>query len=126
MLKVGDKVKVIRGSGRLADPIDGEVTKVGRVWATIKYGEWSISRFRMNLDPRSSRAMRCDDHFSYPAAYTVEQWANRERRAAAVRYLNEVGIEIRIGRDWDDRHIELAELLQAYQGQSTKDSEGSS
>lgn len=90
-IKVGDEVLVQHNHGGKWEDVHAVVTKVARVWIDVD----PVSGWL----PHYSRRFRRDDQSdgsngNYRARlYTPEQWAEKQREAAADAFLREAGIE---------------------------------
>jgi hypothetical protein len=90
-------------------PWEGTVTKVGRVWIEITRNG-SRTGYRFRLDTQTSGSNIGDP----PRFYTLDQWAAKEARGEAMRYLQEQGITIEYrSKAWRGRETELAALLRS-------------
>lgn len=109
MIKVelGQPVMVATGYKASAQP--GEIVKIGRVWIEIKTeagkGWHQNGRFRLD-DQTDGSKIGVSAHF-----YTLEQWAEKERRGAALEFLKSQGITLEYGSPWRGREAELAALV---------------
>lgn len=101
-VKVGDTV-VLVGDGRSREV---EVTKAGPVWITVGTGSSERKYRREDGTDGSGYSQR-------PRIYTVAQWAEKQQREEALRFLREQGIVIGYGTLWWGREIELAKLIRA-------------
>lgn len=86
----------------------GDVVKIGRVWIEVQpegYGPGYTLRFRLDTQTNGSQ-------IGVPARfYTLDQWAEKQRRAEATAFLHEQGISIDNRSLWRGREIELAKRL---------------
>lgn len=97
-VKVGDTVIVGGHRGNRHT-----VTKVGRVW-------FSVSQIRQPFAIETGRMKGWDT-----CAYTLDEWAARERAMADGRYLKEQGITINRESPWFGRTGELANLIRTHE-----------
>ena len=109
-VKIGDKVKMTDGP-RGAPVGDGQVVKIGRAWVTVG-SEYGVERrFRLDDQTDGSRySTRC-------RFYTLDQWAKREARNAALKLLREQDIWVGLDSVWHGREIELANLIKGASGE---------
>lgn len=107
-VKVEMNQPVVMADGYRRGPDRGTVVKVGRVWIEILPEGWPAGRTRrFRLDTQTDGS-----EIGTPARfYTLDQWAERERRVEADRFLREQGIRIETGSRWHGREVELASLL---------------
>lgn len=82
------------------------VITVNRVWITILPDGFRPSSAKLFwLDTQTDGA-------SVPRRfYTLDQWADKERRDAALRFLREQGITVDHGSPWQGREETLSELI---------------
>lgn len=116
-IKVGDEVIIQHNHGGKWEDVYATVTKIARVWIDVD----PVSGWL----PHYSRRFRRDDqsdgsNSNYRARlYTREQWAWKEREAAAGAFLKEAGIELggwgRGGRYADDK-VTLANIIRKHEG----------
>ena len=100
-IKVGDEVRVFYGDGRERrnrpdDGYPGEVVKVGRTLATIRYQGHEAQFRRHRTSQRPAR-----QHFMTPA-----QVEAGNRKKAALALLREAGFDVRLGHHPDAELIE--------------------
>jgi hypothetical protein len=100
-VKEGDTVMIV---ARQQATYRATVTKVGRVWVTVGEG-WQVQRFRRD-DQTDGSKIGCPQRF-----YTLDQWAERQERDAALAFLHEQGIDIRHGSPWRGREVDLAAAI---------------
>lgn len=101
-VKVGDTV-IVHGYHRAKE---ATVTKVGRVWVFVGEGP-SMQKFRLD-DQTDGSGYSQRDRF-----YTLDQWAEKQRRDGAADVLRKHGIDLRPDSLWRGREIELANLLRS-------------
>ena len=103
-VKLGQPVKIVTGYKTAA--VSGTVTKIGRVWIEVTPDGWGRAlRFRLDDQTDGSR-VGVSPHF-----YTLEQWAEKQRRDEAGKFLREQGISVDFGSPWRGRETELAALI---------------
>ena len=112
-IKVGDEVRVFYGDGRERrnrpdDGYPGEVVKVGRTLATIRY-QGHEAQFRLDTG-------RLNDRYGNTASFlTPAQVEVGNRKKAALALLKEAGFEVRLGRHPSGELIEaLAEIVKTW------------
>ena len=112
-VKVDDEVVVAGRNGKRSHR--GRVSQVARVWITVQNiteGERWPTEWRFRLDDQTDGL---DSFYGY-RFYTLEQWERREQLGAAMTFLRERGIDIRVSHDrkWTpERRIRLAEMIRA-------------
>ena len=112
-VEVGQPVIMVEGNhSRHMTTRRGTVTKAARVWITVQPDddarEYAARRYRLDSQTDGSP-------YSYaPRFYTLEQWAERERRIEAEQFLSEQGVRIERASPWSGHVIELAELIRPH------------
>ncbi|ALJ19543.1 beta barrel domain-containing protein [Microbacterium sp. No. 7] len=85
--EVGQEVILVEGFGQRS-PVEVEVVKVGRTLVYIKHhGQEKAFYQKDGVERRSPNAVGYGDR-----VYTLEQWADRERRAAAIKRLSDLAV----------------------------------
>jgi hypothetical protein len=108
-IKVGDVVRV-RTSSRWSADYEATVTKVARVWITVRREGWT-REFRFRLDDQTDGTkIGSPDRFQ-----TQAQYAWFLRQSQAVSWLREQRIDAFIG-PWANRRLELANILRRHEG----------
>lgn len=115
-LTVGQRVLVLpepRNSYDVQEPINAEITKVGRAWVEMRpvtgHGFW---RMRIDSQNQATGYGYGGDRFVTP-----EQHAWERRMRAARKVLSAAGIYPECGSAWldDERTLALAEFVQRYE-----------
>jgi len=113
IVEVGQPVIMVDGNhyGRMTTQ-RGTVVKAARVWITVQPDDnahkWAAQRYRLDTQTDGSP-------YSYaPRFYTLEQWAERERRDQAQTFLRKQGISIEYSSPWRGHEHELAELIRPH------------
>lgn len=113
---VGQPVVMVSGNhSRRMTTRRGTVVKAARVWIEVLPDDladepngWNRRRYRLDTQTDGSQ-------HSYAARfYTLEQWAELERRDQAQTFLREQGIDLRFESPWRGHEHELAELLKSH------------
>lgn len=84
------------------------VTNVARVWITVRpEGEMRAGRDRrFRLDNQTDG---CPDAMA--RFYTLDQWADVQRKNEAWAFLRDQGVDVRRDGPWWGREIDLADLI---------------
>lgn len=104
-VEIGQQVIVMDGYGRAKMQNRGTVTKVGRVWIDV-HREGSNWGWRFRLDTQTD-----GDNGRRTRFYTLEQWAEKQRRDSAMMWLRDQGITVGDASPWYGEKIKLATLL---------------
>jgi hypothetical protein len=108
----GDTVVMQDGNhARRMSHRNGTVIKVARVWITVRPegATRDSGDRRYRLDTQTDGG----DRAFAGRFYTLDQWAERERRNAADAFLREQGIDVRRDGPWWRREVELADIIRA-------------
>lgn len=114
-LEPGQKVMVYRSSngmhGRKPEDrtIPAVVVEAARVWVTLE-SQIGHQTWRMRRDTQNEATKYSGNNASFA---TLEQFEWDETRRWAFGFLQENGIEVRIGSPWRGREVELADIISA-------------
>lgn len=107
LLKVakGDTLVIHSHYGRGDTVQEVTVVKVGRVWVEVK-GQYGPPR-KYRMDDRTDGS----GYSQHGMIYTQQEWARKQATDEARQRVHAHGVRLQFDSPWDDRIVELADLL---------------